>query len=99
VTFDDIASGSVTHPLFALRLGRTVIAGMPGEPFGKYSMRLREACYDVKLVTAEQCNGYLSYIPTADQYPLGGYGVCAALLAPEAEEVFLREIPELVRSL
>lgn len=99
VPFDDIASGSVTHPLYALRLGRTVIAGMPGEPFGRYSIRLREACPDLNLVTAEECNGYLSYIPTADEYPLGGYGVCAALLAPEAEGVFMGEIPELVRSL
>jgi hypothetical protein len=35
------AGATFAHPLFILRLGTAVIAGLPGEPFGGYSVRMR----------------------------------------------------------
>lgn len=96
VTFDELAGGKTTVEPFALRVGRSVVLGMPSEPFATYSRRLR-AEFDGPVITAEECNGYLSYIPTADEYPLGGYEVCAALVGPEADEVLTGGVGELVR--
>jgi hypothetical protein len=42
---------------------------------------------------------YLSYIPGAEEYPRGGYGSAAAILAPEAEELLLRECGVLIDEL
>lgn len=90
---------TIEHPLFGLRLGEVVIAGLPGEPFGSYSWKLRESFPGLPLLVAEEGNGYLSYIPGAEEYPRGGYGSAAAILAPEGEEVLLRECGALVAGL
>ena len=96
---EELAPGAVGHPLYALRLGDAVIVGLPGEPFGSYSTKLRERCGAERLIVAEECNGYLSYIPPAEEYPLGGYGSAAAILDPAAEEVLLSEACDLTSSL
>lgn len=89
ITCRSAKSGNFEHPLFGLRLGNAVIAGLPGEPFGKYSVNLRNEfpCYPV--IVSEECNGYLSYFPTKSAYPDGGYEVCASFFAPDAEDVLL----------
>ncbi|MBT4496876.1 MAG: hypothetical protein HOC74_04105 [Gemmatimonadetes bacterium] len=76
-----------------------MIAGLPGEPFGSYSLKLRAAFPGLSLLVAEEGNGYLSYIPGAEEYPRGGYGSAAAILAPEAEELLLRECGVLIDEL
>jgi hypothetical protein len=96
---EELAPGAVYHPLYALRLGDAVVVGLPGEPFGSYSTSLRERLGGDRLIVAEECNGYLSYIPSAVEYPLGGYGSAAAILDPAAEEELLSEACELVSAL
>jgi len=97
VTFDDLAVGAADHPLFAMTLNRLVIAGLPSEPFGEYSMRLRDAFPDRHVIVAEECNGYLSYIPTAAACPEGGYEVCAAMFGPDVEPILLGAAQSLIR--
>jgi hypothetical protein len=80
------AGEEVPHPLFLLQIGTSVIAGLPGEPFGGYSARLRAETIGEALITAEEANGYLSYFPMAEDYPRGGYEVTAALFGPDSEE-------------
>ena len=98
---EDLARGSVTHPLSCLRIGDVLITGLPGEPFGGFSVaareRVRHEAPSAHVIVAEECNGYLSYIPTADEYPEGGYGSAAAILAPEAEAVLLEATETLAR--
>jgi len=91
LTVADLAAGRVRHPIFALRANDTVIAGLPGEPFGAFSVALRAHRSDVSVITAEECNGYLGYIPTAAEFPLGGYESDAAIFHPDAEAILLRE--------
>jgi len=88
-----VPGSGIDHPLFCLRVGDALIAGLPGEPFGRYSVELRRrvapAAPTLHVLVAEECNGYLSYIPTADEYPLGGYGPASAILDPGWEAVLL----------
>ena len=90
------ASGQVEHTLFALALGQVAVVGLPGEPFAAYSVRLRQRFADLPLLVAEEANGYLSYIPGAQDFADGGYGAAAAILAPEAEGLLLDQASRLV---
>lgn len=91
------ASGQlIQHELFALRLGSLTFIGLPGEPFGRFSTMLRHDFAPHGIIVAEECNGYLSYIPTADEYDQGGYEVAAALLEPQAQEAILSGARQLI---
>lgn len=96
LSVEELVSGSLCHPLFALRANHTVVVALPGEPFGAYSVKLRRGRTDVKTLVVEEGNGYLGYIPTADEYPRGGYGPNAAILAPEGEAALLAGAEALV---
>ena len=54
--------------------------------------------WGVPLVVVEEANGYLSYIPAADEYEQGGYGSAAAILDPAAENVLLDRLGDLIRT-
>jgi hypothetical protein len=93
----DLTGRSIAHELFALSLGPITIVGLPGEPFGRFSVELRRRFQPQPILVIEQCNGYLSYIPTAQEYPQGGYEVAAAMLAPQAENILLAEGSALIQ--
>jgi hypothetical protein len=87
------AGQMLKHPLYLARIGPATIAGLPGEPFGGISVRLRnDTALGDSLIVSEAGNGYLSYIPTADEYPLGGYGPSAALFDASAEDRLVKAI-------
>jgi len=88
--------GSRFHPLFALRINDTIIAGLPGEPFGDYSIRLRRQFPGLDLIVVDECNGYLGYFPTKEEYPLGGYESAFALFAPEAEDILIEGVSNII---
>jgi hypothetical protein len=87
------------HPLYVARIGPATIAGLPGEPFGGISARLRKETLGDGLIVCEAGNGYLSYIPTAAEYPLGGYGPNACLFDASAEDRLVRAIRQAVGKL
>ncbi len=91
-----LGRGAVRHPLFALRIGDAAIAGLPGEPFGAYSVELRKRCAPLHVMVAEECNGYLGYLPTAAEFPLGGYGCNSAIFCPETEALLIESLVSLV---
>lgn len=78
------------HDLLALRLGRHIIVGFPGEAFAGYTVKLREMLPDTSLITLDHTNGYLSYLPTADEFEAGSYEVNSCSYKPESEEILLR---------
>jgi len=86
------AGHGIAHPLFLLRIGETIIAGLPGEPFGRYSARLRDETIGDALVVVEEANGYLGYVPSPSDYPLGGYEVSAAALGPGSEDAMVSAV-------
>ena len=99
VDFAGRAGQAVSHPVFGLRVGPAVIAGLPGEPFGVYSRRLRDETLGDALIVAEEGNGYLSYVCSAADYDTGGYGANAMIFAPGAEDVLVRAVGRAVAGL
>jgi hypothetical protein len=83
------AGQTIRHPLFVLRIGSTVIVGLPGEPFGGYSARLRRETLGDNLIVCEEGNGYLAYIPTAVDIGTGGYEPSATVVDASAEEALV----------
>ena len=96
LTVEALAGRPVRHPLFALRIGDVALAGLPGEPFGAYSVELRKRCAPTRLIVAEECNGYLGYLPTAAEFPLGGYGANSAIFSPDSEALLVESLASLV---
>jgi len=75
----------------ALNIGGTRLIGMPGEMFVQYQLDFKRQCTS-PVVPLAYTNGVHGYVPTAADYPLGGYEVDAAykyygtlMYAPESE--------------
>ncbi|MBN1553305.1 MAG: hypothetical protein JXA11_01060 [Phycisphaerae bacterium] len=99
LSLEKLSRGKVRATLFAARIGPAILCGLPGEPYNSYSLRLRDTFAPIPLLIAEECNGYLSYIPASNDYSDGGYGPAAAIVAPETEALLLREIESIVHTL
>ncbi|HTL51095.1 MAG TPA: hypothetical protein VL860_00825, partial [Planctomycetota bacterium] len=82
----------MNQPLPIIQLGPVVIAGLPGEPFNEYSARLRAETLGDNLIVCDQANGYVGYVPTAAQVPLGSYGVNYSLFDERAEPILFAGI-------
>jgi hypothetical protein len=82
----------VVQPLFVMRLGPCVVAGLPGEPFADFSAELRDRSCGDSLIVAEECNGYLGYIPDEDDFAHGSYEVNAALFEPGTGRMLVEAI-------
>jgi len=89
----------------ALVLGPLVILGIEGEIFARYQLDL-EAEWG-PAVLCGFANGCIGYVPTADEYPLGGYEIDEAykvypsvqMIAPESDALIRREVGELIARL
>ncbi|HZO61631.1 MAG TPA: hypothetical protein VFB35_01480 [Gaiellaceae bacterium] len=76
-TQQEIASGSartsVCGPVGAIRVGDAVIVTGPGEIFTEIGLAVKERSPAEVTFYAGYSNGCISYMPTAAEYPLGGY--------------------------
>jgi len=89
IRFEQLPGRKLRHPLFVMRIGRSVIAGLPGEPFGEYSVRLRKETLGDDLIVIEEANGWTSYYPTKEECGLGGYEADNDLFDPDSEDVLI----------
>jgi len=100
------APTAVEVELWAARIGDGVIVGVSAELFGEIGDAIRAASPSITLV-AGCCNGVLGYVPTAAEYPFGGFEVLAAhrvyglpaAVAPEAARMITASARELLASL
>ncbi len=86
---DQWEGGLFEHPLFVLQIGKSVLAGLPGEPFGAYSARLRKETLGDDLFVLEEANGYLGYFPTKAEFPKGAYGPNASFFREDSEDALI----------
>ncbi len=73
-----------------LRLGQTLITGLPGELFVEYGLALRERLAPFHVLVAGYTNDYVGYIPTAEA--TRGYEVESALVTEDAGRLLLAAI-------
>ncbi len=96
---EQLPDRTLRHPLFGMRIGRTVIAGLSGEPFGAASARLRQETLGDDLVTVEKANGWTTYHPTTAEFTTGGHEPSAALFQPDSDQVLIQAVHKLVAAL
>ena len=81
----------------AIRIGRFIFLGIPGEAFSEYAEKIESMSPGgMRIIIVNYANGYLGYIPTAQAYEVMGYEPSSSPLRPEAEQVLLREIKEMI---
>jgi hypothetical protein len=98
---------SVAGPVCAIRIGDAAIVTGPGEVFTEIGLAVKERSPADVTLYAGYSNGCVSYLPTAAEYPLGGYEPSygnktyglPAQVAPDAERLLVETGVRLVRSL
>ena len=76
-----------------------VIATLPGEFFVETGRAVRRAIGLPHVLVAGYANGYVGYVPTADQFAEGGYEVGCAQFEPDTAEKVTKALAEGARSL
>ena len=66
-------SNTVPAFLQAIRIGESVIAAVPGEVFSEIARQIKDRSPAPTTLFAGYSNGVISYLPTAAEYPYGGY--------------------------
>lgn len=73
-------------PLYAWRLGRTVLLGAPVEFYSNVQMSLRDAFPDFTILVLDVCNGFLNYLPPEEDFGRDTYPVRISLFAAGSME-------------
>jgi hypothetical protein len=76
-----------------------VILGWPGELSGAFDAAIQVAARPKHTITATNVNGYVGYLPTAEQFEEGGYEVDASPFAAAAPEIVVDELSRFARRL
>jgi hypothetical protein len=98
---------SVKGSINAVRIGDGVIATGPGEVFTEIGLAVKERSPADVTLYAGFTNGAISYLPTAAEFPLGGYEPSygnkpyglPAQVTPECERILTETAVSLIRSL
>lgn len=75
-----------------IRIGDTVLIGIPLEPFAKTAMTIREKSPFAYTLFSGYSNGYDGYLPAADDYPAGGYEVDNTAFSAEAADQLIEQV-------
>ena len=91
----------VTIPLQAIRIGELGIAAIPFEVFVEMGLDTKDQTPFADAFTIELANDQQRYLPTPEQYQLGGYetwmGTCN--VQPDASERIKQAILEMMNQL
>ena len=98
---------SVAGPINAVRIGDGAIVTGPGEIFTEIGLAVKERSPADVTLYAGYTNGCISYMPTAAEYPLGGYEPTygnktyglPTQVSPESERLLVESGVRLVRAL
>ena len=89
----------ITFPVQAIRVGNGVIGALGGEFFAETGLALRQAFANRPYFTVTMANGYVGYVPPAQEIERGGYETwqCrTSFLAPNAERQFRERLTQLI---
>lgn len=110
-TLKEMESGNprteVPATIQALRIGDCAIAAVPGEVFSEIALAVKARSPAALTMFAGYSNGCISYLPTAAEYPFGGYECTYAnrsyglptQVAPETSEIIVSSCRRLIEEL
>jgi hypothetical protein len=73
IDLGDARPTALDAEIWAARLGECAIVGAPGEIFGQIGHEVRAGSPAAVTIFAGYSNGTLGYVPTAAEFPFGGY--------------------------
>ena len=91
----DAAAGNFRRPMLAFDLGAARLVTFPGETFMEIGRGVCEKTAE-EVVTVQLVNGTCGYIPTAEEWPLGGYETIWCFTAPGTDRRMTEEAARLV---
>jgi len=81
-----------------VRIGDTLLAGLPAEAFAEVGQRMKRASGS-KILVVGLANGYIGYVPCRPAYVEGGYEIVSSRTTPEAEDALAAAAASLVSEL
>ncbi len=96
--FAQFLDPAVHAPTTAVRIGDLMWVSFPGEMFSTIGKRVKAACPARAAFLMGYTNGSIGYFPEQQAFAEGGYEPAVSHLAPNAQPVYMREIPELLKS-
>lgn len=94
--FDDFKNTTVSVPTTAVRIGDLMWVTFPGELFSAIGKRVKAGSPATFPHLLGYTNGYVGYFPEQKAYAEGGYEVARTHLDPVSEQIYMREIAELL---
>jgi neutral ceramidase len=67
------SGGKESVELQVLRLGDTLLAGLPAEYFVEYQLQLKTEAWPLRLFIVGTANGFIGYVPSREAFSRGGY--------------------------
>jgi neutral ceramidase len=90
--------GMMPVELQGVRIGETVLAGVPAEAFAEVGQRMNRASGS-KILVVGLANGYMGYVPCRAAYGEGGYEIVSSRLTPGAEDALAEAAARLASGL
>jgi neutral ceramidase len=79
-------NGPMSMPIQAMRIGPAALVGIPVEAFSEIGSAVKQASPAGQTLFSGYSNGYLGYMPMADNFEEGGYEVTTTPMAAGAAE-------------
>lgn len=86
-------------PIYVWRLGRSFLVGAPIEFYSDVQIALREQFPDFTVLVLDVCNGFLSYLPRAEDYQRDTYPVRISLFKEGSMERARDKLAEIIESM
>lgn len=83
--------------LSSLQINDIALLHLPAESFVQYQLRAQKLAPNRFVATAAYGDGGPWYIPTAEEYPTGGYEVSVAFCSPEIDQQLTKGMQELFK--
>lgn len=96
---DKIGGNEIPVEIHGVRIGNFILVTFPGETFAEIGLRIKKLSPYPDTFMAAYSNGYIHYAPDKESYQQGGYEVTNCILAPEWQEIYEKEILEIIKQL
>ena len=94
---ENFINTAVRVPTTAVRIGDLMWVTFPGEMFSGIGKQVKAASHATCSHLMGYTNGNIGYFPEQKAYAEGGYEVAMTHLDPASEEIYLRELAELLK--
>lgn len=91
--------GPMSMPIQAMRIGPAALVAIPVEPFCEIGVAVKDSSPAAQTLFGGYSNGYMGYMPMADNYEEGGYEVTTTPMAAGAAEETISACSDAVQAL